>query len=78
MKDYLILIIIALVALIVLQRGCGNFGERFRENQQQRQEQRKERKEERHQRFEDRKDDRRFMDGKRRFRDRERTGPFTK
>lgn len=82
MKDYLVLGLLILVALIVLQRGCGNFGKRFRENQERRQQQRQERKEERQQRWDgrfsrsDEVDDgqkrKRFMDGRKRFRNRER------
>lgn len=75
MKDYLVLIVIALVALCVLQRGCESRFERRQERKQQNQEQRQERKEERQQAWDERKQKR--FDGRwRRFKNERTTTPL--
>ena len=72
MKDYLVLLIVALGLMLMLQRGCKGTFQRMRDNRADLQEQRQEKREHRQQAIEDWRDQkqkrrRRFMDGRRRF-----------
>ena len=81
MKEIGIMVMVSLIALCVLQRGCQRRAIRFQERRQQKQEQKQERIEDRRERIEDRREGReqrkkRFMDGSRRFKRRRQSLPL--
>jgi len=58
MRDYLVLIIVGLVCLVILQKGCKGFGERFHQRRQQNQENRRKAIDDRRQAIDNRRQDR--------------------